>query len=282
MQADSCVALVNDAQAAADKLGWTITLLDANGDPATQADQMNTLIAKKVDAIILNPTDVASLKPSIEAAKEAGIPVFGVGMEMNDECMSMLLSFAGLDDYNLALAGGKWIAEKYNGKGAEVALITGVAATDPTTKTINALQAAIKDTDIKFDGSYEGKFDAATAMSITEDLLVSNPGLDVIFCQDHVMAGGAASAIADAGKTGKIAVVCVMGMKDYLSYIKDGAIDCAAFVLIEKCGGFAINSLNDYWNGTTLATKYYLDPLMVTADNVDGASDQEFNFSPAT
>ena len=94
MAADSCVGVVEEAKLVAEKYGWTITLLDADGDPATQADQMNTLVSQGVDAIILNPTDTTSLKPSIEAAVEAGIPVFGVGMEMDDACMSLLVSFA--------------------------------------------------------------------------------------------------------------------------------------------------------------------------------------------
>lgn len=282
MGADSCVALVEDAEKAAEELGWEITLLDANGDPATQADQMNTLVSQGVDAIILNPTDTTSLKPSIEAANEAGIPVYGVGMEMDDECMSLLLSFAGLDDYTLAVANFEWVAETYAGAGAECALISGPAGTDPTNKTEKAMEDVLGGSDVTSVGSYDGNFDAAQAMSITEDLLVKYPDLDVIVCQDHVMAGGAASAVADAGKEDQVAITATIGMTDYIEYVEDGSIDCGAYVLLAEAGGFAIECLNDYFNGTAeLAAKYYMAPFMATIDNAADAYTAEFGFTAA-
>lgn len=281
MAADSCVGVVESAEEAAEKYGWNITLLDADGDPATQADQMNTLVSQNVDAIILNPTDTTSLKPSIEAAVEAGIPVFGVGMEMDDECMGLLLSFAGLDDYTLAVANFEWVVENYKGEETECALITGAAGTDPTNKTEKAMKDVLDGTNIVSAGVYDGNYDAAQAMAITEDLLVKNPDLDVIVCQDHVMAGGAASAIADAGKEEDIAVVATVGMTDYLEYVKDGSIDCAAYVLLPKAGGFAIDSLHDYFDGAELAQKYYMAPFMAVMENVEEAYTAEFGFEAA-
>ena len=125
MAADSCVALVNSATAAAEAKGWTINLQDANGDPSTQADQMNTLINAGVDIIFLNPTDVASLKPSLEAAQTAGIPVIACGMAMNDDCMALTKSFVGLDDYVMAQGVANYVVENYSGIGAQMAVITG-------------------------------------------------------------------------------------------------------------------------------------------------------------
>ena len=202
---------------------------------------MNTLITAGVDIIFLNPTDVASLKPSLEAAKEAGIPVIGIGMQMNDECMALLDSFAGLDDYTMALGVANYVVDKYNGQGAEMAIITGQAGTDPTFKTLDAIHTAVEGTDITIVGEFEGKFDSAEAMAITENLLVSNPNVKIIFAQDHVMAGGAISAIADAGKTGEIAVVAPCGMIDYLDYIRDGSAEMFGLILWEPMGPFLID-----------------------------------------
>lgn len=283
MDADSCVALVEEAQAAADELGWKITLLDAQGDPSTQADQMANLISQKVDAIILNPTDTTSLLPSIKAAKEAGIPVVGVGMEMDQECMDELLFFAGVDDYSLALTGCEWIAENYKDKSAQVALITGAAGTDPTNKTIKAFQDATKETDIDYAGDFAGDFDSAKAMSITEDLMTKYPELSVIYCQDHVMALGAASAVQDAGKADQIAIVGACGIPDYLQYVKDGSVTCFGYVLLYQCGGFAVRQLSDYFNDTGMefSPKYYAAPVVVTKENVDQADSIQFEFVAA-
>lgn len=278
MAADSCVSIVESAQAAASELGWSINLQDANGDPSTQADQMNTLINAGVDIIFLNPTDVASLKPSLEAAAAANIPVIGIGMAMNDECMALLKSFVGLDDYTMALGVANYVADKYNGQGAKMAVITGMAGTDPTYKTVNAINAAIEGTDITVVGEYEGKFDAAEAMAITENLLVSNPDVKIIFTQDHVMAGGAVSAIADAGKTGEVVVVAPCGMLDYLSYIRDGSVEMFGLISWAPMGGFLINMAGQVFAGEEVAAVYYQDPLAVTAANVDSITEDMFEF----
>jgi len=279
MAADSCVEVVNSAKAAAAAVGWEINLQDANGDPATQADQMNTLINAGVDIIFLNPTDVASLKPSLEAAQAAGIPVIGIGMAMNDDCMALLESFVGLDDYTMALGVANYVVENYNGQGAKMAVINGAAGTDPTYKTNEAIKKAIEGTDITVIGEYEGKFDSAEAMAITENLLVSNPDVKIIFTQDHVMAGGAVSAIADAGKTGEIVVVAPCGMLSYLDYIKDGSVEMFGLISWAPMGAFLVNLSAQVFAGEEVAAIYYQDPLAVTAANVDSISEDQFQFA---
>jgi ABC-type sugar transport system substrate-binding protein len=283
MGADSCVALVEEARAAAAKLGYEIKLLDANADPSVQADQMATFVSEGVDAIILNPTDTTSLIPSIQAAIDAGIPVVCVGMEMAPDAMKLFLFFAGADDYLTAKIGCMWIAENLDGKDAQVAIITGPAGTDPTNKAIKAYTEALEGTDIVDLGAYDGQFDTAKALAITEDLLVQHPEIDAIYCQDHVMAAGAAEAVADAGMEGKVAIVAAIGMPNYLSYIKDGLITIGAYVPLYKAGYFAVMSLGKYFEDNTIefAAKYYVTPVITTVENVDEVPGLVFEFEAA-
>lgn len=278
MSADSCVALVDEANKKAEKYGYKIELLDANGDPATQADQMATFISEKVDGIILNPTDTTTLKPSIESAKEVGIPVIAVGMEMDDICMSLVDSFAGMDDYMVAESGFKWIKDHFEGQNAEVALLTGTVGTDPTNKTIKAMHDVLDGSDLIQVGEFDADWDTAKAMAITEDLLVKNKNIKCIFSQDHVIGAGIAAAIEDAGRTGEITVVSTSGMTDYLSYVEDGSWEAADLILLYKAGGYAVELLNEIFNGNEVASKYYASPIMVTVDNVKDAYNADFEF----
>jgi ribose transport system substrate-binding protein len=72
------VTLRDGAQAAADTLGVELVVVDSQDDPATEAANMQDLIAQGVDAILVNPTDADAIVPSILAANEAGIPVFTI------------------------------------------------------------------------------------------------------------------------------------------------------------------------------------------------------------
>ena len=67
--------LVDGVQYGADKHGAEVVVLDANGDTVRQNVDVNTLINRNVDAIIINANDPLGLSSSIKAANEAGIPV---------------------------------------------------------------------------------------------------------------------------------------------------------------------------------------------------------------
>ncbi|NWF69754.1 MAG: substrate-binding domain-containing protein, partial [Chloroflexi bacterium] len=62
------VTLRDGAQAAADAAGAQLVVVDSQDDPATEAANMEDLIAQGVDAILVNPTDGDAIVPSIEAA----------------------------------------------------------------------------------------------------------------------------------------------------------------------------------------------------------------------
>ena len=56
----------------------------ANGDVATQANQVDQLINQKVDAIIIVPVQADSLGPQMASAKAANIPVIAVNTALSD------------------------------------------------------------------------------------------------------------------------------------------------------------------------------------------------------
>ena len=57
------------------ELGAEVLVSDAQDNIERQVGQIEDFIAKKVDVIILNPTDVEAMNPSVEACKKAGIPL---------------------------------------------------------------------------------------------------------------------------------------------------------------------------------------------------------------
>ncbi len=70
------VTLKEGAEEAATKAGVKLIVVDCEDDSAKEAANLEDLIAKKVDALLINPTDAEAVVPSIGKANEAGIPVF--------------------------------------------------------------------------------------------------------------------------------------------------------------------------------------------------------------
>ena len=67
--------------AAAEMPNVEVIALSGDGDIAKQAKDMDTLIAKEVDIILVCSLDGNAIVPSIQAAHEAGIPVLAVSNE---------------------------------------------------------------------------------------------------------------------------------------------------------------------------------------------------------
>jgi ribose transport system substrate-binding protein len=59
--------------------GWTVTNLNAQGEPLQANTAIKQLVTKKVDAIIVTVFDSTSLASGIAAAKDADIPVLSAG-----------------------------------------------------------------------------------------------------------------------------------------------------------------------------------------------------------
>jgi ABC-type sugar transport system substrate-binding protein len=57
------------------KLGYELIAPNANNDMATQANQMEDLITKKVDLIIICPINAEAIVPVVKKANAAKIPV---------------------------------------------------------------------------------------------------------------------------------------------------------------------------------------------------------------
>ena len=69
-----CVRETEGVQAAAKALGWTVIVIDGKTDTQTQQTGVDTLINRKVDAIINNSVAASSLGDQIARSKAAGIP----------------------------------------------------------------------------------------------------------------------------------------------------------------------------------------------------------------
>ena len=76
-------------EAAADALGWDVEILPVDGsDPQAQTNAMLRAVNEKVDFIVVTAGNLQSAAQGMDAAREAGIPVFfgaGVGEPQGDK-----------------------------------------------------------------------------------------------------------------------------------------------------------------------------------------------------
>jgi ribose transport system substrate-binding protein len=117
-----------------------MTILNRNTDTNGQIEDLRTLIAAGVDAIVLNPTDRVALNEVIKEATDQGIVVVAVDQAV-DEPSAYVLSN---DQEEYGYLGMKWLAEKLGGEG-KVVYMRGIEGVPADTDRDNGVRRALEE-----------------------------------------------------------------------------------------------------------------------------------------
>jgi ribose transport system substrate-binding protein len=170
-----------------------LVIESADTDVAGQIQQLQNLMAKNVDAILVNPGDVSGLNATLEEAVSKGIIVISVDQELNVPGVYNV----GIDQKEWAKTSAKWLAEKLGGKG-NIVEIEGFPGHPANVARMEGVDEVLKDyPDIKVLAKDTGKWDEATGQQVMSNFLSAYPNLDGYWTQDG-MAIGALQAVMAA------------------------------------------------------------------------------------
>ncbi|MDH7569407.1 MAG: substrate-binding domain-containing protein [Armatimonadota bacterium] len=198
-----------EIKAEAERHGDTVELLyaDAQNDSARQIAQMENFIVQKVDAILISPKESAPLTPVVEKAYDAGIPVIVLDRGVNTEKFTC---FIGGDNLAIGREAGKYAVKILGGKGKVVEL-WGLKGSTPAQERHQGFHEAIRGTNIQVIVEQEGKWLQPNARALMENILKTQPEIDLVYAHNDPMARGAYLAALDAGRAGQIKFLGVDG-----------------------------------------------------------------------
>ncbi len=258
---------------AVENKGGTLVSLDAQAQPDTQVTQMQQLVDRGVDAIVVWPLDAQALNPVIQSATDKDIPVIGV--EVNSEVGGDIGAFTsqitvGSDEIGFTAA--REMAHVH--PDADVA-VAGFVVEVPS---VSAQTQAMKDWAIEFGLNVVAEVDNQTddvagGMSAASGAFAQQPGIEAVLAYNDPTAIGATLAAREAGKT--VTAVGINGGSDALEAIEQGRlhatlqfpIDVWAEQLALAAYGAALDPEAE------LPPTVYPAPLtLVTADTIDDAA----------
>ena len=191
-------------------------------DPQAELTELNNAVAAKAGGILISVADAAVLKPGIDAAVAAGIPVITVDSDAAD---SHRLYFIGTNNLEAGRLGGQRVAQKLNGKGNVV--VYTLAGQPNTEERLKGLKDVFSShPDIKIVDVVDIKADPKTAFDKTQQYLALTGAkkIDAFVCLDS--ASGKPVSDAAARATGAAPLVVAWDVSpDTLAAIKTGAID---------------------------------------------------------
>ena len=265
--------LEKTAKETAEDNGLEFLVADADGDSATQLQQVETFVSQGVDAIIYAPVDVSATTDIVAEAHDKGIAV--VCIELCLEDLTNIDAWVQFDQvkagYDLAVLAGEFLNENYGGEG-KIAVLwepgnqvhqlryqgwkQGIAETAP-----NAVLVAEQD----------GQSNRDISFTIAENVLTANPDTVIWYPMVEEMAFGVIAALDGAGIDPASVAVYTEGwgqetldnMAGDKPYLK-GAVITPSTILAEGSMQAVADYLND---GTPFTFEMNLGSDIVTTEN---------------
>ena len=196
------VTMKQALEEAAASIGATVVTTDARHDVSKQIGDVEDMIQKKIDILLLNPTDSTGVQSAVRSAKKAGVIVVAV----DANAQGPVDSFVGSKNLDAGRLACEYLAKNIGEKG-DVAILDGIPVVPILERVKGCREALAKYPGIKVVSTQNGKQERATALTVTENILQANKDLKGIFSVNDGGSMGALAAIEASGKDVKLASV---------------------------------------------------------------------------
>ena len=265
LQAEFFNMIKQSVEAYGKEKGYTIVTVDAKGDATTQVNQIQDLIAQKIDALIYIPAGATAAAVPVKAARAAKIPVINV--DRNAEGAPGDTFIYG-QSVPATTALGKWICEQTKGQGKAV-MIHGQKGTTPEVERTKGFTEGLASCGIKItQNQWTERWAADEGNKIAQDMLQRDPSVNIIIGQADGIALGAAQAVKLAKPANKVWVVGFDGDVGGLKAVESGTLDATATQQTFSMGRMAVDAATALMAGKPVPKDQPTDAKVTTKENV--------------
>jgi inositol transport system substrate-binding protein len=265
LSSEFIVMLHQAMEAKAKEMGVELLVNDAQRSAERQVQQVESFIAQKVDAIVLNPCEVEASSPAVSKALAAGIPIVNV----NSETKVMPTAFVGSRDEESARLAMDYLAQRLGGKG-QVAMMQGFLGQAAQLKRDQgAREVLARQPGLKLVAEQTAEWDRAKAMTLMENWIQAyGSSLNAVFAQNDEMGLGAVLALEHAKLKDKVLVVSVDAIADALQAVKQGRLDATVFQDAKGQASTALETAVKIVRGQTCEKQVFIPFHLVTKENI--------------
>lgn len=280
--------------------GYEVDLQYASNEPTTQVSQLENMISKGCDLLVVASIDGSTLGEPLRQAKEAEIPVIAYDrLLMNSDAVTYYATF---DNYMVGQKQGEYIKEALDLDNAEgpfnIELFTGDpadnncnfffgGAMDVLQPYIDSGKLVIPSGQTEFEQVATPNWDAEKAQNRMDTIISSNYSdgtkLDAVLCSNDSTALGVENSLA-ASYTGEYPIITgqdcdvanvknLVAGKQSMDIFKDTRELASQVVTmvdsVMKGEEAEVNDTESYDNGTGIIPTYLCEPIVVTQDNYE-------------
>ena len=236
---------------------------EANWQPAKQVADIEDLMTKGVDALIVAPIAFPLVKKQIEAAMATGIPVITFGV--SNGVVQSDVEIMGAGEY-FGEVGGTFLKEKLGGKGT-IWAIRGVAGVGEEQLRYDGFKRAIEGTEIKIGAEVFGDWNYAKAKGLCENLVLSGQPVDGIWSSGAEMTRACIEVFQSVGKP--LVPMTGEGNNGFFKTWKESGVEAVSPVFTPGLGPAVVRAAVALLEGKSLHRTYFSAPEPLTNADLD-------------
>ncbi|MDQ3787120.1 MAG: ABC transporter substrate-binding protein [Actinomycetota bacterium] len=242
---------------------------NANSQLSKQISDIQDMINKGAQALIVAPLNSDGLEPALQAARAKNIPVLTIDRKVNSEPCKDYVAFLGSNFVEQGKRAAQEMAKAMGNKG-KVAILLGSSGNNVTTDRTNGFVDELKKIapDIEIAAQQTGDFARDKGQQVMEQLIQAQPDLTGVYAENDEMALGALVALKSAGKTPgtDIHVVSIDGTRNAVQKIVDGEM----YAVVEsnpRFGPLAFETLQKFMSGEPVSQNVVISDKLYGKDN---------------
>ncbi|MGW6740544.1 ABC transporter substrate-binding protein [Streptomyces sp. NPDC055025] len=262
------IAETASIKAEAERRGVKLLTANAQTQFSKQISDVQDLIAKGADLLVIAPLNSDGWGPVLRAAAARKIPIVTVDRKINATPCQDYVSFIGSDFVEQGRRAADRMIEATGGRG-EVAILLGAAGNNVTTERTKGFKDRIKAEAPGLRVVFEqtGEFAREKGQQVTEQLIQSDPDITGIYAENDEMGLGAVNALKGAGKRpGDVKIVTVDGTRNAVRGIVDGWIS-GVIESNPRFGPLAFATLDAFTKGEKVAQDIVIQDSAYTEEN---------------
>ncbi|KTT39679.1 rhizopine-binding protein [Pseudomonas oryzihabitans] len=254
----------------ASQLGVDTFVEDANNDPVLQQRQVKNLIAAKVDAIIVLPTDIKAAPELLREATAAGIPIVLLNRQYIPEQWPPKAAYVGSNELESGTLQMEELARQAHYRG-KVAILVG----DPNNpssrmRTEDVEKVVAKYPDMQVVQKTTANWERSQATDAVADWLKKGVDFNIIAANNDEMAIGAIRGLEKAGKEPKAYLIGgIDATPEALQEMRAGKLEVTVLQDAKGQGGTAIDVALAMFQGQPVQSVSWIPFRLITPDSLE-------------
>lgn len=250
-----------------------LLITDAGGSVNKQVADIEDLIARDVDVLLVTPASDSALNGVLDKAFDAGIPVVIFESDANPNNFTTKIR---ADERYFGSVGAQYLVDHLS-SGDKVIGLRGIAGNTTDNDRWEAAKGILEAAGIEIVDSAFGDWAYDKGKQVCESLIIAHPDINGIWSSGGAMTQGCAEVMQENG----MALVPMSGEANngFLRIWKELGLESVGPVSSTWVGAQAVIAGLKILEGEPIAKQYMLRPTPITQDQIDSFYNPDLNDS---